>query len=600
MPDMSPDMTLKAPGKAHGAHYIAPDIHGQNFWAIDRQFQDLMSLYMEPALLQHMTPHFDRLGMLAGNRLDALAQIADKHPPVLNPRDKYGRDEDWIDYHPSYREMEKIAFEDFGMHAMSHRAGVLGLGGPAHPLVKYGITYLFVQSEFGLMCPVSVSDTSNFIIKRFGSDALKKMLLDRLLAQDPATMLKGTQFMTEKAGGSDVGAIETEAERVGVGADGVERWRLYGQKWFCSHADADVAVMLARPRGAAPGTAGLGMFALPRRLEDGSRNSYRIVRLKDKLGTKSMASGEIVLDGAMAYLVGDVTLGFKQMMEQVNLSRLSHGVRAAAMMRRCLNEALAAARGRRAFGRAIAEYPLLRRQLMKIMLPTEQALSMFAFSADAMGRAQAGDREAENLLRILTPVYKFRACRDNIPVASQALEVRGGIGYIEEWVTARLVRDAQIGTLWEGTSNINALDVVQRAVGKAGGHKTLTAALKAKVEASGSVPGQYKGLLGATLDRVERFAEAVAADPKHEKRARLAAGALYHAASAALMAWEGAALGAKGGDARRLLLSRLVIEHRLSTQDPLSLTESPWEQEAMDLLLNDAPVPLAKATALLS
>ena len=115
--------------------------------------------------------------------------------------------------------------------------------------MKYGITYLFVQAEFGLMCPVSVSDTSNFIIKRFGSAALKKLLLDRLLSQDPATMLKGTQFMTEKAGGSDVGAIETEAERIGVGPDGVERWKLYGQKWFCSHADADVAVLLARPRG---------------------------------------------------------------------------------------------------------------------------------------------------------------------------------------------------------------------------------------------------------------------------------------------------------------------------------------------------------------
>src|SRR4051812_23117300 len=311
--------------KAHGAHHIAPDIHGQNFFAVDRPFQDLLSLYMEPGLLKRMSPHFERLGGLAGNRLDALAQFADKHPPVLQPRDRFGRDEDWIDYHPSYREMEKIAFEDFGMHAMSHRAGVLGLDGPAHPLVKYGITYLFVQAEFGLMCPVSVSDTSNYIIKRFGSEALKTLLLDRLLSQDPATMLKGTQFMTEKAGGSDVGAIETEAERVGVGADGVERWKLYGEKWFCSHADADVAVLLARPRGGAAqpltgGTAGLGMFAMPRRLEDGSRNSYRIVRLKDKLGTRSMASGEIVLDGATAYLVGDVSRGFKQMMDQVNLS----------------------------------------------------------------------------------------------------------------------------------------------------------------------------------------------------------------------------------------------------------------------------------------
>jgi len=599
MPDMSPALAKAS----HGAHHIAPDIHGQNFHTLDRQFRDLMSLYMEPGLRAAMTPHFDRLGALAGGRLDELAMTADKHPPILQPRDRFGRDEDWIDYHPSYREMEKIAFEDFGMHAMSHRAGVLGLAAPAHPLVKYAITYLFVQAEFGLMCPVSVSDTSNFILKRYGSEPLKKLLLDRLLSQDPAIMLKGTQFMTEKAGGSDVGAIETEAERIGVGADGVERWKLTGQKWFCSHADADVAVMLARPRGAAPGTKGLGMFALPRRLEDGSRNSYRIVRLKDKLGTRSMASGEIVLDGATAYLVGNVDAGFKQMMQQVNLSRLSHGVRAAAMMRRCLNEALAAARGRQAFGHATIDYPLLRRQLLKIMLPTEQALSMFAFSADTMGRAEGydgkgGDKDAANLLRILTPVYKFRACRDNIPVASATLEVRGGIGYIEEWVTPRLVRDAQIGTLWEGTSNINALDVVQRAVGKAGGHKTLTAALKAKYEASGSLPGQYKGLLGATLDRVERFVEAVAQDPRQEKRSRMAAGALYHATTAALLAWEGATLGAQGGDARRLLLSRLVIEHRLAPQDPLSLGDSGWEQEATDLLLSDAPVPLARAAAL--
>src|SRR5258707_6544983 len=209
MPDISTGMARTR----HVAEHIAPDAHGRNFYAIDRQFQDLLSLYLEPGLLQQMAPHFERLGALAGNRLDDLAMVADKHPPVLQPRDRFGRDEDWIDYHPAYREMEKIAFDDFGMHAMSHRAGVLGLNEPAHPLVKYGITYLFVQAEFGLMCPVSVSDTSNFIIKRFGSPALKKLLLDRLLSQDPATMLKGTQFMTEKAGGSDVGSSDTESER---------------------------------------------------------------------------------------------------------------------------------------------------------------------------------------------------------------------------------------------------------------------------------------------------------------------------------------------------------------------------------------------------
>jgi acyl-CoA dehydrogenase len=287
-------------------------------------------------------------------------------------------------------------------------------------------------------------------------------------------------------------------------------------------------------------------------------------------------------------------------MEQVNLSRLSHGVRAASMMRRCLNESLAAARGRRAFGRPTAEFPLLRRQLMKIMVPTEQALSMFAWSAAAMESADKGDARAVELVRILTPVFKFRACRDNIPVASAALEIKGGVGYIEEWINPRLVRDAQIGTLWEGTSNINALDVIQRAVGKVGGHRTLATALASKLDEAPAIPGQFRGALGAAIDRAVRFAETVASDPKHEKRSREAAGALYHAATAALLAWEGATLGAKGGDARRLLLARFVLEHRLEARDPYSLREDSWEEDAIDALLSETPAPLSRAAALAS
>src|SRR5207244_13232147 len=149
---------------------------------------------------------------------------------------------------------------------------------------------------------------------------------------------------------SAVGTIETTERQEGG------EWRLYGDKWFCSHADADVALLLARPVGAPTGTKGLALFALPRRLKDGRRNAYRIVRLKDKLGTRSMASGEILLEGAVAYLVGEAERGLKQMMEQVNLSRLSHGVRAAAMMRRSVNEAMVCARSRVAFGNTIIEY----------------------------------------------------------------------------------------------------------------------------------------------------------------------------------------------------------------------------------------------------
>ena len=573
-----------------GASRLAPDCAGQNFYAIDRGLRGLLQLYLEPNDFRRLDPHFDRLGALAGGKLDELARAADKHPPVLNARDRFGRDEDWIDYHPSYREMEAIAFGDFQFHAMSHRAGALDMDRPLPAVAKYALQYLFVQAEFGLMCPISVTDTSIHLIRKFASAELQDYLLPKMLSGDVATMWKGTQFMTERAGGSDVGAIETVARC----EDGV--WRLYGDKWFCSHADADVALLLARPEGAPGGTAGLALFALPRRLKDGRRNAHRIVRLKDKLGTRSMASGEIRLEGAVAYLVGDAGRGLKQMMEQVNLSRLSHGVRAAAMMRRCLNEAMVCARTRRAFGKTIIEYPLLRRQLLKIAVPVEQSLSMFLFAASAMDRANAGSAEAASILRILTPLLKFRACRDNIPVATGAMEVRGGNGYIEEWVHARLIRDAHIGVLWEGTSNINALDIVTRAVGKSRAHRTLEAALTTLLDEATAIPAAFRDRLRVTLDRTLVFAERVAAEPALEETARLSASALYHVTSAILMTWEAAQAGT---DPRRALYARLVLEHRLSAQDPLEPRTGDWEREAAEIIFSEPKVSLSEIAGLL-
>ncbi len=568
-----------------GSDHLALDCRGMNFYRIDRGLQDLLKLYMDPKLREHLNPHYDRLGELAGGKLDELAEVADKHPPVLHPRDRFGRDEDWIEYHPAYREMEKIAFGELGLHAMSHRGGVLGWPEALPPIAKYAFTYLFVQAEFGLMCPISVSDTSIFVIKRYGSEELKSRLLPRMLSQDLDTMWKGTQFMTEKAGGSDVGALET------IGRNENGTWRLYGDKWFCSHADADVALLLARPEGASAGTRGLALFALPRRLENGARNSYRIVRLKDKLGTKSMASGEIALEGAIAYLVGDARNGFKQMMEQVNLSRLSHGVRAAAMMRRCLNESLQVARTRKAFGKRLIEMALVKKQLMKIMLPAEQALSMYAYTADVMGRANQGEEGANQILRILTPLYKFRACRDNIRVATGAMEMRGGMGYIEDFVNARLVRDAHVGVLWEGTSNIAALDAISRAVGKTHSHEALAGSLKSLLRGSSEVPEGYRMRLDATIDKATAFASEVASRAENEDWARLAAGALYNMTSAVLMAWE----ASQSGNGARLLLSRMILEHRLSAEDPMAMRDNRWESKAADLLFTGQDVSMAEA-----
>jgi alkylation response protein AidB-like acyl-CoA dehydrogenase len=570
-----------------GSDLLAPDCRGQNFYDIDASLRSVVPLYLDAAVWAHIAPHLRRLGELAGGRLNELAELCDRHPPELHARDRFGRDEEWIEFHPAYREMERIGFGEFGIHAMTQRGGVLGWPRPYPRLAKYAFQYLFVQAEFGLMCPISVTDTSAYLLAKYGSDAIRRRFLPGMLSQEPGS-LKGAQFMTEKAGGSDVGGVALRAVKEG------DHWRLHGEKWFCSCADADVALLLARPEGAPAGTRGLGLFVMPKQLEDGRRNAYRIVRLKDKLGTRSMASGEIVFEGAVAYAVGDITRGLKQMLDQVNLSRLSHGVRAAGMMRRCWNESLAVVKSRVAFDRTLIQHPLMRRQLMKLLLPTEQALSLVCFTAQAMEAAEAGDAAAAQVVRIATPLLKFRACRDNVQVATGAMEVRGGNGFIEDWDNAKLVRDAHTGLLWEGTSNINGLDVIQRAVGKERAHEALQAELHRRLAASAGLPERFRARLAGLVDRTCAFAVTVA-QRNDEPLARQASTALYHATTAVLLAAEGTQLAAQGGDTRRMLLARLLVEHRLSPQDPLAATERRWEEAATDLLLSDAPVPLARA-----
>ncbi|HEY3792579.1 MAG TPA: acyl-CoA dehydrogenase family protein, partial [Bradyrhizobium sp.] len=216
--------------------------------------------------------------------------------------------------------------------------------------------------------------------------------------------------------------------------------------------------------------------------------------------------------------------------------------------------------------------------------------------ANAMDRANAGSKEAETTLRILTPLLKFRACRDNVPVATGAMEVRGGNGYIEEWVNARLVRDAHIGVLWEGTSNINALDIITRAVGKSRAHQALQAALTKLLDEATAIPVAFRDRLREMLGRTLGFAERVAAEPELEENARAAASALYHITTAILMSWESAQADT---DARRALYARAILDHRLSAQDPLQPTDGRWERAAADILLSDRSVSIGEIAGLL-
>ena len=527
-----------------------PDSRGLNLFRADPALGRLASLYLPPDLAAHLLPHLDRLGGLAGGHLDELAGTADRNPPALSHRTRSGEDAQAVHKHPAYLEMERLAFGEYGLAALSHRGGVLGWPAPMPPAAKYLLTFLFVQAEFGLLCPVSMTDSLSRTLQKFGGPALVARCLPALLSQDMGALHQCAMFMTEQGAGSDVGATTVTAAPLGDGA-----WSLTGDKWFCSNPDADLAMVLARPVGAAPGIKGVGLFLLPRRRTDGTANTYRIVRLKDKLGTRSMASGEIRLEGATAWLVGDLGAGFRQMADMVNNSRLSNGVRAAGLMRRAVTEALFVARHRRAFGSRLIDMPLMRRQLVKMLVWSEQARSMMFQAADALRRADAGEPGAYALLRILTPLLKFRACRDARKVAGDAMEVRGGCGYIEEWPDARVLRDAHLGSIWEGTSNVVALDVLRAAT-----REGALEALAAHVRGLGAGPEEVVPALGRAVLLARA---AMASGGAH--LARQAASALYHVASAAALAWEAARLDDPG----RLAMARMVLRHRVLPHDPL-------------------------------
>jgi acyl-CoA dehydrogenase len=420
-------------------------------------------------------PRLQRMGDQAANEGCAWAAEADRNPPKLVTHDRTGERIDAIDYHHSYRQLQQLGYGG-GIVAASYDPALAAERGEAPRALTFGLGYLFAQAEAGMYCPVCMTDGAATLLHQFATPELKARFIPRLGTTNMDQLFTGAMFLTEKQGGSDVGQITTEAK--GGGGTPGEAVQLFGDKWFCSNVDADVIMILARPEGALAGTRGLGLYVLPRQLENGQRNAYRVNRLKEKLGERSFPSGEVTLDGAIAYLLGGPGQGFHQMAEMLNLSRLYNALASVAVMRRAVVEAIEWAEQRVAFGKRVIEHPLMAETLMDMACEQRLALNWAFRGVGLMDRLDSGRATAEErrTLRLLTPLLKYVLGKQAVSVVSEGVEALGGNGYIEDWPLARVLRDAQVLPIWEGTTNILVLDTF-RALRKEGGHQALFAEL---------------------------------------------------------------------------------------------------------------------------
>lgn len=562
------------------ANSAMPTTRGINFFDADPNLAFSLERHAGPADAARATPLMREVGEVAGSELDTLAMIADRNPPALRNFDERGQRIDEVVYHPAFVEMQRLGFSRFGFAAMSHRDGVLGWPGRVPHVVKYALSYLFVQSEFGLFCPISMTDSAARVVTRFGPDELRRQYVPGLTSTDFSQLLQSAQLLTERTGGSDVGANECLARET---ADG---WEVTGEKWFGSNVGADVLLTLARPEGAAPGTRGLGMFLIPKVLPGGERNRFVVRRLKEKLGSRSMPSGEYEFERAAAYPIGNVAHGFAQMAEMINVSRLSNGMRAAAMMRRSLLEAVVHARGRSAFGKPLSELPLVRAQLFDMTLDVEAATAIVLYAARALDEADSGSEFHQQIIRITTPLIKYAVCRQARQTAGMAMNIRGGNGYIEEWVNAKLVRDSFLGSIWEGAENVVALDVA-RAASRERAHEALFRDLHSRVSALRDADARREAVpLDAALDALHARFEALLVVAPAERDAKMThlCDRLAALVCSTLLLEDADAQARAGGGYRKLLVATEYRQRYIDRQDPLEASSAgvKWLDEVID------------------
>jgi acyl-CoA dehydrogenase len=537
---------------------------GLNWYLTDPTLQSTMAYYYGPDELAVVEPELSRIGALMGGPVAHWADETDRNPPRLERYDRWGHDVSRVVMPASFTESKRAVLD--AQTSLRTRARAAKV---SSSLAMFASNYLLNQADIGMGCALGTGGGMvQSLVAAYAPADVKEHVLGKFESGEWAG--ETAQLLTERTGGSDLGALETTATRAG------DAWLLNGFKWFASNCAGEAFVVLAKPEGAPDSSRGVANFLVLRTRRDGSRNGVRVRRLKDKLGTRSVASGEVEFVDAEAFLLsgeasGDAGpsdgKGLGRMMELTNAARLGIALFGLANARRALVEALCYARQRQAFGGALIDKPLMRRKLAEMIVDVEAALALVFDGTGATNHRQpSGIRQ-----RIAVPVTKLKVCRLGITAASDAIEIHGGNGYIETWPVARILRDAQVNTIWEGPDNILCLDV-RRGIEQSRAHEILLTRMRDAVSVSDDdettrlVAGRIEDLDAAItawmkLDRLNRDVAEARLFPLAQFMGDVYAAALLTEQAA----WE----RETGGSERKALVARLYALRYLADRGPL-------------------------------
>jgi len=440
-------MSLKAQFVTHQVENQPLPLGAYNAWDTDPALRNAVERNGGSWGAELLSAH----GATTGGVMMELGDLANRHKPSLRTFDRYGRRIDEVDFHPSYHQLMRHAMQA-GVHNFSWRhADKAG----AH-VVRAALIYLNGQPDSGTNCPLTMTHAVVPALRH--GPAIAAKWLPHLMKADydpqtaPIDQKTGCTFgmgMTEKQGGSDVRRNTTRAY---AQADG--SYELIGHKFFFSAPMCDAHLVLAQAVG------GLSCFLVPRVLPDGSLNAVRIQRLKDKLGDWSNASSEVEFEGATAFLIGEEGRGVPVIIEMVAITRLDCMLGSAAIMRQALVQAVHHTRQRSAFGRLLSDQPLMQNVLADLALESEAAVALAMRVARAVDAAERDPAEAA-FARIATAIGKYWVCKRTPGFVNEAQECLGGIGYVEENILPRLYRQAPLNSIWEGSGNVQCLDVLR-------------------------------------------------------------------------------------------------------------------------------------------